>query len=122
MDELHGTDFVWAGSAYAIASTAVLPFIGNLASAFGRKPVLLAFIVTFAIGSAISGAAQNMNMLIAGRSRWSLCLFSLPWRMLTPHLAVQGFGGGGCIAITEIIYADLVPLPERGKYQGIQAT
>nr|VWO94584.1 Beta-lactamase (EC [Ganoderma boninense] len=44
-----------------------------------------------------------MNMLIAGRT-------------------VQGFGGGGCIAITEIIYADLVPLPERGKYQGIQAT
>ncbi|KAI1785125.1 iron permease [Ganoderma leucocontextum] len=103
VDDLHGTDFVWAGSAYAIASTAVLPFIGNLASAFGRKPVLLAFIVTFAIGSAISGAAQNMNMLIAGRT-------------------VQGFGGGGCIAITEIIYADLVPLPERGKYQGIQAS
>ncbi|KAI1785116.1 hypothetical protein LXA43DRAFT_1100676 [Ganoderma leucocontextum] len=69
LDDLHGTDFVWAGSAYAIASTAVLPFIGNLASAFGRKPVLLAFIVTFAIGSAISGAVQNMNMLIAGRSQ-----------------------------------------------------
>ena len=39
-----------------------------------------------------------------------------------PFSAIQGFGGGGCIAITEIIYADLVPLPERGKYQGIQAT
>ena len=68
VDHLHGTDFIWAGSAYTIASTAILPLIGNLVSAFGRKPSLVAFILTFALGSAISGAAQNMNMLIAGRS------------------------------------------------------
>ncbi|KAJ3002850.1 hypothetical protein NUW54_g5623 [Trametes sanguinea] len=67
------------------------------------KPSLVGFILTFAIGSAISGGAQSMNMLIAGR-------------------AVQGIGGGGCIAITEIVYADLVPLPERGKFQGITAS
>ena len=67
VEELNGVDFIWAGSAYTIASTAVLPLIGNLVSAFGRKPALIAFIVVFAIGSAISGAAQNMNMLIAGR-------------------------------------------------------
>ncbi|KAI0326040.1 iron permease [Cubamyces sp. BRFM 1775] len=103
VQHLHGTDFIWAGSAYTIASTAVLPLIGSLVSAFGRKPVLVAFILTFALGSAISGAAQSMNMLIAGRT-------------------VQGLGGGGCIAITEIIYADLVPLPERGKFQGITAS
>ncbi|KAJ8486824.1 hypothetical protein ONZ51_g4574 [Trametes cubensis] len=103
VEHLHGTDFIWAGSAYTIASTAILPLIGSLVSAFGRKPVLVAFILTFAVGSAISGAAQSMNMLIAGRT-------------------VQGLGGGGCIAITEIIYADLVPLPERGKFQGITAS
>lgn len=38
------------------------------------------------------------------------------------YAAIQGFGGGGCISITEIIYADMVPLPERGKFQGIVAT
>ncbi|KAI0654636.1 major facilitator superfamily domain-containing protein [Cubamyces menziesii] len=103
VEHLHGTDFIWAGSAYTIASTAILPLIGSLVSAFGRKPVLVAFTLTFAVGSAISGAAQSMNMLIAGRT-------------------VQGLGGGGCIAITEIIYADLVPLPERGKFQGITAS
>lgn len=32
--------------------------------------------------------------------------------------AVQGFGGGGIIALTEIIVADLLPLRERGKYGG----
>ncbi|KAI8969880.1 iron permease [Trametes punicea] len=102
VEHLHGTDFIWAGSAYTIASTAILPLIGNLVSAFGRKPVLVSFVLIFALGSAISGAAQNMNMLIAGRT-------------------IQGLGGGGCLGTTEIIYADLVPLPERGNFQGIIA-
>ncbi|KAI0667877.1 iron permease [Trametes maxima] len=100
---LHGEDFIWAGSAFTVASTAIIPFVGDLVSGFGRKPVLLAFILIFAIGSAVCGAAHSMNMLIAGR-------------------AVQGFGGGGCLSITEIIYADMVPLPERGKFQGIIAS
>ena len=68
VEHLNGTDFIWVGSAYTIASTAVIPLVGDLVSGFGRKPVLLSFIIAFAIGSAISGAAQNMNMLIAGRS------------------------------------------------------
>ncbi|KAH9847865.1 iron permease [Lenzites betulinus] len=101
--ELHGEDFVWVGSAFTVASTAIIPFVGDLVSVFGRKPVLLAFIVIFAVGSAICGASQNMHMLIAGRT-------------------IQGLGGGGCLSITEIIYADLVPLPERGKFQGIIAS
>ncbi|EIW57864.1 iron permease [Trametes versicolor FP-101664 SS1] len=102
VSSLHGTDFIWVGGAYTVASSAVLPFVGNLVSTFGRKPVLVAFILAFALGSALSGAARSMNMLIAGR-------------------AVQGFGGGGCFSITEIIYADLVPLTERGKLQGMTA-
>ncbi|KAI0648808.1 iron permease [Trametes meyenii] len=102
VSDLDGSDFIWAGGAYTVASSAVLPFIGNLVSSFGRKPVLIVFIVAFMMGSALSGAAFNMNMLIAGR-------------------AIQGFGGGGCFSVTEIIYADLVPLSERGKLQGITA-
>lgn len=33
--------------------------------------------------------------------------------------AVQGIGGGGIIALTEIIVADLVPLRERGNFGGL---
>ncbi|KAI0656505.1 iron permease [Cubamyces menziesii] len=102
VNDLHGRDFIWAGSAYTIAATAVTPLIGNLVSAFGRKPILVAFILTFTVGSAISGAAQTMDMLIAGRT-------------------IQGLGSGACMATTMIIYADLVPLPERGKFQGFIA-
>ena len=69
--DLHGDDdFVWVGSAYALSSTAILPLSGSLADIFGRRPIMLISIVFFAVGSAISGAAQNMNMLIAGRSEY----------------------------------------------------
>lgn len=33
--------------------------------------------------------------------------------------AIQGLGGGGIINLTEIITSDLVPLAERGLYQGM---
>lgn len=64
-----GDDFTWVGSAYALSSTAFLPLSGALADIFGRKPVMLGSIFLFALGSALAGAAQNMNMLIAARSK-----------------------------------------------------
>ena len=120
VEHLHGTDFIWAGSAYTIASTAVIPLVGDLVSGFGRKPTLLAFILIFAVGSAVCGGAQSMNMLIAGRGR--LPLTGFVEQCADNTLAIQGFGGGGCLSITEIIYADMVPLPERGKFQALIAS
>ena len=68
-NDLHGgDDFVWIGSAYGLASTAILPFSGRLADVFGRRPIMLIAIVIFLVGSALAGAAQNMNWLIAARS------------------------------------------------------
>ena len=117
--DLNGTDsFVWVSSAYNLACTAVLPLSGRLADIFGRQEVLLVSILIFAAGSAVTAAAQSMNMLIAGRGKCS----ALRQNLFADHfLAVQGFGGGACLSITEIIYADLVPLPERGNFQGIIA-
>ncbi|GJJ08923.1 hypothetical protein Clacol_003143 [Clathrus columnatus] len=100
VEALHGEQFVWVGSAYTLASVATIPLSGNLANLFGRRSVLLVSLIIFAVGSAVSGAAQSLSMLIAGRT-------------------VQGAGSGGIIALTEIILADLVPLRERGAYQGM---
>ncbi|KAI0791749.1 iron permease [Abortiporus biennis] len=99
-DQLHGTDFVWVTSAYALAATSLIPAMGGLAEIFGRKFSTLLSLALFAVGSAVCGAAHNMNMLIAGR-------------------AVQGAGGGGIQALSMIILSDLVSLKERGTYNGL---
>ncbi|KAF7790410.1 hypothetical protein EIP86_001365 [Pleurotus ostreatoroseus] len=99
--QLNGSDeFVWIGSAYALSSTAFLPLSGSFADIFGRRPVMIGSILFFALGSALAGAAQNMSMIIAART-------------------IQGIGGGGILNLTEIILSDLVPLAERGLYQGL---
>ncbi|KAF7340295.1 Iron permease [Mycena venus] len=100
VNDLHGTQFIWVGSAFALGSTALIPFAGGLAQIFGRRPILLGSLLLFAVGSAICGAAKSMNMLIAGRT-------------------VQGLGGGGIISLTQIIVADLVSLRERGSFNGL---
>ncbi|KAF8313800.1 MFS general substrate transporter [Clavulina sp. PMI_390] len=108
---LNGADFVWVGSAYALASAACMPTAGGLSSIFGRQPIMLASIATFAAGAAISGAARSMNMLIAAR------VYRLSNSLL--WTAIQGAGGGGILTMSEIIVADIVPLRERGKYEAI---
>ncbi|KAH7904768.1 major facilitator superfamily domain-containing protein, partial [Hygrophoropsis aurantiaca] len=66
IDDLHGSQFVWVGSAYALAATAFVPLSGALAQAFGRRSVMLLALFLFAAGSAVCGAATSLNMLIAG--------------------------------------------------------
>ncbi|BGP26001.1 major facilitator superfamily protein [Rhodotorula toruloides] len=98
--EFKSADYSWVGSAYALTSTALIPWTGGLANIFGRRPILVAALLFFALGSALTGAAQSMAMAIAGRS-------------------VQGIGGGAILTMSEIIVIDLVPLAERGSYMGI---
>ena len=68
-----GDEFTWVGSAYALASTAILPLCGALSDIFGRKPIMQGAIVFFSVGSALAGAAKNMSMLIGARSKRYFC-------------------------------------------------
>ena len=82
---------------------------------------MLSAVGLFLIGSAISGASQNMNMLLAGRSEhfhMSHWMFSSD---AFDYAAVQGIGGGAILNLSEIIVSDLVPLAERGMYMGMFA-
>jgi MFS family permease len=76
VNHFDGEEFVWIGSAYSLAGTAFLPFAGHLANIFGRRPILLASLLLFALGSALCGGAQSMAMLIGGRSKFFLPFFS----------------------------------------------
>ncbi|GAA6021982.1 hypothetical protein JCM10207_002393, partial [Rhodosporidiobolus poonsookiae] len=94
-----GGDASWIANTYMIASAAFCPWTAGLANIFGRKPVLLSGLGLFTLGSLLCALAKNMNTMLAGRS-------------------IQGAGGGIIFAITEVILSDIVPLAERGAYQG----
>jgi len=89
----------WVVTAYLLGATITTPLYGKLGDQFGRKPIFLAAIVIFLIGSLLSGTAQSMGALIA-------------WR------AVQGIGGGGLMVLAQAIIADVVSPRERARYQG----
>ncbi|KAI0084347.1 major facilitator superfamily domain-containing protein [Irpex rosettiformis] len=100
VSDLHGEDFSWVASAYSLSSAACLPFSGKLAQIFGRRATMLGALTVFAAGSAVSGSATSMSVLIVGR-------------------AIQGVGGGGIQSLSSIVTADLVPLRERGFFTAI---
>jgi MFS family permease len=87
----------WSGTSFLLTSTVFQPIIGNFSHIFGRKPLILGSLVLFGIGAIVAAVAKNFTVILVGRS-------------------VQGIGGGGVIALTEIIACDLVPLRERGKW------
>ncbi|KAF8581429.1 MFS general substrate transporter, partial [Ramaria rubella] len=67
VNELKGADkFTWISAAYMLFSTAFQPLTGALTDIFSRRPCMLALLCLFALGSALCGAAQKMDMLIAG--------------------------------------------------------
>lgn len=90
--------FGWVGSAYLLATCAVMPLYGKLGDLFGRKYVMLAAITIFTIGSVACGFAVSMNTLIAAR-------------------VLQGLGGGGIMVSIFAINADLFEPRERARYQ-----
>jgi EmrB/QacA subfamily drug resistance transporter len=90
----------WVVTAYLLAETVITAVVGKFGDLFGRKIVFQVSIVTFVIGSALSGAAQNMEWLIAAR-------------------AIQGLGGGGLTVTATALIGDVIPLRERGRYQGM---
>ena len=99
--DLQGFDrYTWVSTAYLLTSTVMVPIYGKLSDLFGRKPIFLFGVVIFLIGSALSGASQSMNQLIAFR-------------------AFQGIGAGALMPIAIAIIGDLFTPRERGKWQGL---
>ncbi len=90
--------FGWVGSAYLLATSAVMPVYGKLGDLFGRKYVMISAVVIFTVGSLVCGLAWSMNSLIAAR-------------------VLQGLGGGGIMVSIFSVNADLFAPRERARYQ-----
>lgn len=89
----------WIATAYFLTLTSFQPLYGKLSDIFGRKSCLLFGYVVFGVGCLFCGLAQDMPQLIAAR-------------------AFAGVGGGGMTTVVSILLSDVVPLRERGKWQG----
>jgi EmrB/QacA subfamily drug resistance transporter len=93
----------WVIIAYLLSSTVVSPLYGKLSDIHGRRAMMLVAIGLFIVGSALSAAAPNMAVLIAGRT-------------------LQGIGGGGIVPLTQTTIADMITPRERGRYQAYMGT
>ncbi|MDQ6772690.1 MAG: MFS transporter [Candidatus Dormibacteraeota bacterium] len=99
--ELHGLEYyAWVTTAYLVTSTIVVPIAGKLGDMFGRKPFLLAGMIGFVLASALCGLSQNM---------FELTLFR----------AVQGLFGGMLFAMVFTVLADIFPVEQRARLQGV---
>ncbi|HEY9263573.1 MAG TPA: MDR family MFS transporter [Mycobacterium sp.] len=94
-----GDHLTWVVSAYLLADTIATVLAGKFGDLFGRKLVFQVSAGAFVLASAACGLSESMSWLIA-------------WR------AVQGVGAGGLAVTATALIADVIPLRERGKYQG----
>lgn len=94
-----GNHVSWVVTSYLLAQTAVTAVVGKLGDQFGRKQVFQVSVAVFIIGSALCGLAEGMTWLIVSRS-------------------IQGLGAGGLVVTATALIADIVPLRDRGKFQG----
>ncbi|MFI8360136.1 MDR family MFS transporter [Streptomyces sp. NPDC085612] len=99
--DLGGGDHMsWVVTSYLLAETVSTVLVGKFGDLFGRKLIFQISAVVFISGSFLCGLSANMTLLIL-------------WR------GVQGIGAGGLMVTAMALIADVVPLRERGKYQGM---
>jgi EmrB/QacA subfamily drug resistance transporter len=111
ISQLQGLElYAWVTTAYLLSSTVTVPIWGKLGDLYGRKPVLLAGIGLFLLGSWLAGLAGEFGDLpLLGGGMVQLIVFR----------AVQGLGGGALFTTAFAIIADLFPPRERGKFAGL---
>ncbi|MGD1171567.1 MDR family MFS transporter [Mycobacterium seoulense] len=89
----------WVVTSYLLASTIITALVGKFGDLFGRKRVFQAAVVFFVAGSVLCGLSSSMGMLVASR-------------------ALQGIGGGGLMVTAMALIGEVIPLRDRGRYQG----
>ena len=89
----------WVVTSYLLASTIATAVVGKLGDLFSRKAVFQASVVFFFVGSVLCGLADSMSMLVAAR-------------------ALQGIGGGAIMVTATAVIGEVIPLRDRGRYQG----
>src|SRR4029077_11539501 len=59
--------YSWVFSGFLLTQTVTMPLWGRFSDLYRRRPIFLTGLTTFLLGSALSGASQNMGQLIVFR-------------------------------------------------------
>src|ERR1700730_1877830 len=89
----------WVVTSYLLASTIITALVGRLGDLFGRKAIFHAAVTVFVAGSVWGGLSHSMAMLVVAR-------------------ALQGIGGGAITVTATALIGEVIPLRDRGRYQG----
>jgi EmrB/QacA subfamily drug resistance transporter len=92
----------WVMNVYLLTIAVLVVTAGRLGDMFGRKRFYLIGLVAFALGSVVSGAAGDADVLILGR-------------------VLQGAGAAPCLALSLALVANVFPPAERPRALGIWA-
>jgi MFS family permease len=100
-DQFHSLDDItWYANAYLLTGCVTQLAWGRIYTFYSTKPIFLAAIAIFEVGSAICGAAPSSIVFIIGR-------------------AVAGVGSAGIFSGSSIVLVQIVPLAKRPLYIGL---
>src|SRR5260370_27766014 len=92
----------WTIIGYLVVMAATVLTLGRLADMIGRKPIFVAGLVIFTLGSALCGAAPSLGLLI-------------------PPRCFQGAGAALIFAVNTAMVTPAFPARERGRGVGVNA-
>lgn len=93
----------WIVTAYLLAYTVTMPFLGRVSDVYGRRAVFLIALLVFVAGSlmvAISTKELGLGWIIGGR-------------------VVQAIGGGAMVPVSMAVVGDIFPARKRGMALGL---
>ncbi|MEX5558904.1 MFS transporter [Pseudomonas rhodesiae] len=93
----------WVVLAYLLGITAVIVSAGHLGDRLGRRRVLIAGLLLFAVASAVCSVAPSLNGLITAR-------------------VLQGLGAASMMAMAMGLVGDTVPKERMGRVMGLLGT
>ncbi len=95
-------DLAWVFTLYLLVTVVSIALASTLADRYGRRPVYVACVAVFAVGSMLAIAAPSYAVFLAAR-------------------AIQALGAGGIFPVATATIGDVVPAGRRGAALGTVA-